>query len=840
MDRTTSQGRPLIGRRTFLQAAAGTLSLATLAGCSQQSSQAHESQSASAESEQSTSVASSENTQQVAAQAPEETTYQGICRGNCGGGCIMNVHVREGKVVKTSAIHQPDEDDTRICQRGLSQVQRIYAPERLQYPMRRAEGTERGAGEWERITWEEAIDEIAAKIQDTVSTVGPQCVGVTYGAGTYAYNYYVYMRLINLLGGTQIIPQYDMGALETGWRMYGMSTYLIGNNNNDVKNAKYIFTWAHNGTLSAMMRWPYILQARRNGAKHVVIDPVYTDTAEKADMWVPIKPGTDGALAMSMIKVCFDEGLLDEEALMHRTVAPFLVKEETNTFLRASDLGVEPTEGPINPYTGQPTIIDPIIVMDAEGKTGVVNEEITDPVIHGTFEIEGIRVTTALDMLEQRVAEWTLEAAEAVTEVPAETIRELAQMYAEGPTTLEVGFGNDHWGNSESITMAQLTLPLITGQFGKKGAGVGGTQGASSSGWAEANVAGLVFPEGAVGGLSMPMNYFAEVQETGMYGEIPMQMKVLINGAGNPLGSHVDRGALLKALEAVDLFVVADSRMTDTVAYADIVLPTPHWFEFETVSTCPGKYVDLNEKAIESLYETKDDVEICALIGQALGIEQMNITHDQYYDTLMDSEPVRAKGITMEALRKQKRMQAFPDEWLYGSDEAPFITTSGRGEFFIEDAAAGFPYSGKTIDAKLWSMAHYQEPLEAYETNPLRDKYPLTIISHRDRFKVHTAWAKSPILGEIEPEPTVEINPVDAESRGISDGDMVRIFNDRGSVTMRAWLDAAMRPGMVWTEHTWLDDQYVDGHYSLLTSNATGHFHPSVHPFDTLCQIEKV
>ena len=94
-------------------------------------------------------------------------------------------------------------------------------------------------------------------------------------------------------------------------------------------------------------------------------------------------------------------------------------------------------------------------------------------------------------------------------------------------------------------------------------------------------------------------------------------------------------------------------------------------------------------------------------------------------------------------------------------------------------------------------------------------------------------------MGELEPEPTVEINPLDAEERGIVDGDMVRIFNDRGSVTMRAWLDASMRPGMVWTEHTWLQEQYVDGHYSLLTSSATGDFHPAIHPFDTLCQIEK-
>lgn len=258
MEDVLSNQTPSIGRRAFL-AGASASALVALAGCAQQETATDEEQAA----EEPTAEQAAEGEHEVAeavqeapAQAPVEDIYQGICRGNCGGGCIMNVHVREGKVVKTSAIHQPDENDTRICQRGLSQVQRIYAPERLQYPMKRVEGTERGAGEWERITWDEAIEAIAQGIQDTIANYGPMSVGVSYAAGTYAYNYYVYMRLANLIGGTQIIAEYDMGALETGWRMCGMSAYLIGNNNNDVKNAKYIFSWAHNGTLSAMMRWP--------------------------------------------------------------------------------------------------------------------------------------------------------------------------------------------------------------------------------------------------------------------------------------------------------------------------------------------------------------------------------------------------------------------------------------------------------------------------------------------------------------------------------------------------------------------------------------------------------
>ena len=164
--------------------------------------------------------------------------------------------------------------------------------------------------------------------------------------------------------------------------------------------------------------------------------------------------------------------------MVKKTSAPYLVKESDNKILRMSDLGVEPTEGPINPMTGQPTVIDPMVFMGADGKTGAA-DEIADPVIHGTFDVEGHKVTTALDLLAARAAEWTPEKTEEVTEVPADTVRELARMFAEGPTNFDIGFGNDHWTNGQSITMCQLALPLITGQFGKPGAGIGGTQGLS-------------------------------------------------------------------------------------------------------------------------------------------------------------------------------------------------------------------------------------------------------------------------------------------------------------------------------------------------------------------------
>jgi molybdopterin-containing oxidoreductase family molybdopterin binding subunit len=773
-------------------------------------------------------------------QAPPEDIYQGVCRGNCGGGCRMNVHVRDGKVVKTSVIKEDNPLNTRICQKGLSHAQRIYAPERLEYPMRRKEGTPRGGGEWERLTWDEAISYICDKWKGYIEEAGPTSIGYCFGAGTYALNQYIYMRLFNMIGATNFELGYDMGALEQGWHMYGMATFLIGNNSTDTVNAKYIFNWACNATIGGMNRWVYLREAlKNNDGKLIVIDPIYTDIAAKADIWVPIKPATDGALALAMIKTIIDEGLQDDEYMAKHTVAPFLVKTNDWLYLKASDLGVEPQEGPINPMTGQPTVIDPVIVMSEEGKEGTL-EEVTNPTIRGTFTVNGIEVTTAYDLLVQRVAEWTPEKAAEICEISADLIRELARLYAEGPTTLNVGFGNDHWGNGQGITHGQLTLPLITGQIGKPGTGVSGTQGQSGSGYDGANMAAAVFPQGAVGGLSSTFLFLPKIMETGMYGEMPLKIKSLFNFSSNLLACHSEREKVKQIIDQLDLFVTVDTIMNDTSNYADVVLPLPHWFEYETCIAYPVDLCLLNEKAIEPQFECKDDIEIARLLGLEMGFgDTMDLTTDDYYNIILDTDIARGVGLTWDNLKKEKGIRIRPENYMYGSDEIPFVTATGRGQFFLEDVTPKYNY-GQQLDKKKLSLPFYEEPLEAYDSNPLRESYPLTIISHRDKFKVHSSFAPCPWFTEIQPEPSLEINPLDAEARGIADGDYVKVFNDRGYVVMKAFHDASMRPGVVWTEHTWLENQYKEGHYAQLTSMATTEFLPTNSYFDTLCQVEKV
>lgn len=756
----------------------------------------------------------------------------------------MNVHVRDGKVVKTSVIDEEDPMDELICPRGLSHAQRIYAPERLEYPMRRVEGTERGAGEWERLTWDEAVEYIASKWKGYIEEAGTTSIGYSYGAGTYGQNYYVYQRLFNLIGGTKYEQPNDMVALNYGWRIFGMSMYLIGNPAADEVNAKTIFSWACNATIGTLNRWRYVYAAIKNGAKLIVIDPIYTDAAAKADLWVPIEPGTDGALAMAMCKLIIDGGNADEAYLAKMSVAPFLVREDNGKFLRMSDLGIEVeleesgSAGTNEAWGGGggEAATSPAVVIDAAGNWGAA-DDVAEPVISGSFEIEGIKVSTAYQLFVDRIDEWTPEKASEVTTVPVDTIKQLAELYLDGPTSLHLGFGNDHWGNGGTVSHAQMMLPIITGQIGKPGCGIQGTNGGATTGFAGENWT-TVFPPNMIGTMPAALTYLGQIMEAKTWNGMPLDPKSMFFYACNPLASYSDRNSLIASLDKIELIVTADTVMNDTANYSDVVLPVPHWFEYETYRTCPREYIDMNEKAIDPQFECKPDVEIAALLGKAMGLEDMDIDTDSFHREFLTSETAESYGVSWDALKEQKHLYMGVPEYYYGSEQCPFVTPSGRAEFYIEDVAPEFDFTAQ-LDARLLALPSFELPIEAYKDNPLRDTFPITLMTHRDKFKVHTAFAKCPWFMEIQPEPTIEINPIDAEARGVAEGDYVRAFNDRGSVVFRAHLDASMRPGVTWTEHTWLEDQYVDGHYASLTSLADRHYFPSNHPFDTLCQIEK-
>jgi molybdopterin-containing oxidoreductase family molybdopterin binding subunit len=474
--------------------------------------------------------------------------------------------------------------------------------------------------------------------------------------------------------------------------------------------------------------------------------------------------------------------------------------------------------------------------MGSDGQFGSYLE-VTDPLIEGSFTVEGVAVKTAYSLLIERIAEWTPEAAAALTDVPADTIRELALEYADGPTMNYLGFGMDHWVNGPYPYHAIITMAFVSGNFGKPGASIDGSlQG--SMGIVGVNVQNAMAFEGMQQGMALSTQYLPEVLDSGQIMGIPLTIKCLFSYCGNPIAGLPGGKDYMRFIDQLDFLLVADMVMSDTARYADMVLPVPHWFEVESFNPGVLPSIRISEQCIEPLYESKPDIEICNLIGEGMGVGAiMNMTSAEFHAACMTGEGADAVGLSWDKLKAEKIIQVLPDDYVFGENYT-LPTPTTKAEFYFENVQPMMPFGGQP-DARLLALPHWEPPFEGWHENPLAAQYPLVLLTHRDKPRVNSTFSYCPWLEEIFPEPTVDINPVDAESRGISSGDVVRVFNDRASLKLRARINPGIRPGYADTPRGANKDRYIEGSYVDLTPNNYNKLVASGGWNDTLVQIEK-
>ncbi|MEG1826688.1 MAG: molybdopterin-dependent oxidoreductase [Gordonibacter sp.] len=793
-----------------------------------------------------TALAEDLNTGQTEAEG--EQIFRGVCRPNCFSFCHLNVHVRDGKITKTSRAEYNEGCYDRICQRGLSHVHRIYDPERLQYPLRRAEGTERGAGKWERVSWDEALTEIADKIKTIQSEYGKSSVAFLTASGNQASGITgAYGRLQTLLNASSVGPCLDMGSYYGMQAVAGLYVSPMmgmqmweGNEPTDAKNAKTIVVWGANITDAQVQNWHLVKEAMYGGTKLVVVDPVFTQIASKADKWIPIRPGSDTLLKYAIMNIVLEKEAQDINYLQQHTVAPFLVRSDTGMFVRRSNTGIAPTPtGKMNPKTGKEIIYDPYMVL-SEGNLTAVSEAST-PDIKGVYNLDGVPCRTAYELLEEEILSHSPEEVSKLTEVSIEDIYELADACMDTPVFHYEGYGPQAYNNGAHTTMAGLTLCALLGNLGKPGASYGAFWGIHIGG----NSA-YTAPNGPSAGFSIPSVDLKNVVEMKQFAGKKAEIKMLWMYSANPLNTHTDTHAWTDVIiPSMEYIVVADSAMTDSARYADMVLPIAQWFELEEVANA-GQCSSLhhNEKAIEPLYESKPDTLIITELAEKLGLgTYFTLSNEEILEEAYNTDLAKAAGLSMDKLRKEKQIRFIPgnaetDPHIAYKDGA-FGTASGRFEFYREmptvRAATTKTPTPEEIDRD--RMAHWFPPLEAWPENELYSKYPLVLMSERPRYRVHSQWFNTPLLRELDPEPFVKINPADAEARGIVDGSYVECFNDRGAAVAKAVFSEAIRPGALLYPKGWQLNQHKAGGWSLLSSTEFDVFAVNNNFMDVLCEV---
>ncbi|HUS87518.1 MAG TPA: DMSO/selenate family reductase complex A subunit [Bacteroidales bacterium] len=700
----------------------------------------------------------------------EETFFRTGCPShNCGGRCLLKVYVREGVITRIETDDRQSDDisdpQLRACIRGRAYRKRQYHPDRLKYPLLRTGN--RGAGEFRRISWDEAYDIMYREISRVIETYGNSAIHCPYGTGSYTNTNgrWPAARLLNLLGGSLgFYNSYSWACINIA-TPYMFGTLASGNQRQDWLNSKYIIMWGWNpaemkdGTNSDF----FIKKARENGSRIICIDPRLSQSAVAlADEWIPVRPGTDVAFMNAMAYTIISENLTD------------------NDFIDRCTMGFDPESMP----------------------EGYENAESYKEYILGTGD--GI----------PKSPEW----AEKITAVPAGTISRIAREYSmTKPAVLYQGYGMQRRAYGEQVVRAGATLAAITGNIGIKGGWASGLANQAGGGpfWnifpsgnnpVKASIPCFLWTEAVLKGKEMGAGHGVRGTE-----KLDNNIKLIWSVASNILvNQHANVNRTIKILKdetLLDYIIVQDNFMTPSAKYADLVLPA--CTQFETWGLEDGwKYgeeVFLTPKIVEPPFETKSDYRICADLADRFGVydrfTEGGRDEKDWVAWLIDETYRKTRFPEMPVFRKFEKSNAgvyskpvtdpkvaFRD-FRDNPEKNPLDTPSGKIEIFSPalydmDLPEGIPAIPKYIE-------EWESP---FGTDA--EKYPLQAMGHHYMPRVHSTHDNNAWSMEAFPQ-RVFMNPVDAVTRKIRNGDMVRIFNDRGRIILKCRITDKIMPGVI-------------------------------------------
>ena len=740
-----------------------------------------------------------------------------VCPAHCGiDACGILAHVKGDRVVKVEPAEFPDPKLRRICLRGLSSLDITYHPERLRYPMRRV--GKRGEGRFERISWDEALDSIAHKFKQIAAEYGwPAIAWVLGGPGSGTTKFGAYLRLASLTQSTRVSAWgYGDAGLPCGSRIifgtqfpYGLLFGQLWSGSSP--EADMVIVWGANpGESQPLNLMRPIMNAKAGGARLVVIDPRYTVTASKADQYIGLKPGTDTALALGLMHVIFEKGLQDDAFILRHTVGTYLVRDDNGQYLRGRDIGL-PEE---NEY---------IIWDDRTDAPKARNAADIQPALTGAFTANGIACKPSLQLLRDLARNYTPEHTAQITGVDANLVARLAERIGTATSVIFVthmGFTRTYHGD---ISLRGL---------GSVAALTGNVTATFKGGHLPAVLNWNPFLKAKPGEASYSRLGILQLYDAVIKGH-PYPVKAVWFSFINFLNQCADSVKIEKEIfPQLDLIVATELFMTPTARYADIVLPVCSYLEFSDLIPHPYPYIQLQQKVMDPLYESKSDVDIAAGLAQRLGFGgYFKGGEDGFIDLILDSGHDSIKGITRAKLKEGALPLTFIPE-LDQEFDLPFSTPSGKIELYCEALVE----DGQALPVFL---APLETPLK-----PASARYPLAFIQGHSRFRTHSMFANVESLLEMNPEPTAEINPADAAARDISNDEMVTVFNDRARTTLKARITESVRPGVINIMQGWWIDQFSEGSVNHLTHAVINPvqekvYEPNMHMNDVAVEVVK-
>jgi anaerobic selenocysteine-containing dehydrogenase len=675
------------------------------------------------------------------------------------------VTVEDGRAVKIAG--NPAHPVTRgfLCAKVARYLERVYSPDRVLYPMRRvaAKGLA-GAEAFERITWDEALDEIAHRLKDAAAKFGPESIlPFSYG-GTLGQIHGNGMdrRFFHRLGASQL--DRTICGEAGGAALDSVNGAKYGVEPEDYRHARYIIAWGANIHGTNVHLWPFIEEARRKGAKLVVIDPFRTRTAKLADWHLAIRPGTDVALALGLMHCIIRDELQDRE------------------FIASHTLGFEELR------------------------------------------------TRAAEYVPSRVAE--------ITGIAAEEIERLAREYATiSPAIIRLNYGVQRTENGGMAVRSIAMLPAITGAWRKQGGGLT----LSTSGAFALNKSALRREDLMIDALGREARWLNMNQLGRLLTDESLEppVKALFVYHSNPAAVCPHHNLVIEGLKRPGLFTaVHEQFLTDTTEYADIVLPAATFLETKELVTSYGHlHVQLADQAIAPLGEACSNAELFRRLAARMGVEDecLRATDDELIDAALDSDHPHMAGITRQRLEREHSipLNVPRRNGVYLPFADGFATASGKAELYSENLAA------EGLDP----VAAFIAPVESRHGEEARQyplaQYPLELVTRKHDNFLNTTFCNLPGHQEMVRRFELQLNPSDAEARGIAEGDELRVFNGRGEVRLKARIEDETPAGVVFAHLDWARMSPCGKNVNALTSDRLTDMGRGATFYSALVQVEK-
>ncbi|WP_295762382.1 molybdopterin oxidoreductase family protein [Undibacterium sp.] len=683
-----------------------------------------------------------------------------VCPHDCPDTCALLVTVKDG--VATEVRGDPDHPTTAgvLCTKVARYTERTYHAERLLYPQKRV--GKKGEGKFVRISWDEALDTIAERLQ-AVAAKSPLAILPYSYAGTMGLvqGDSMSQRFFHKLGASFLDRTICATAGGVGYK-YTIGA-RVGTDIEQTQNAKLIIIWGGNPIASSLHFWMRAQEAKRNGARLIAIDPYRSLTAEKCHQHIALLPGTDAALALGIMHVLIKEDLLDHDYIA--------------------------------------------------------------------------RYTLGFDQLVKQVGEWHPTRVAEVCGISETEVIDLAREYGRSaqrgePSMIRMNYGVQRVHGGGMAVRNIACLPALVGAWRHAAGGVQLSLSDSFAKDMDALQRPDLFP---AGGAQRTINMSTIGDDLLRDSSITFGPKIeaLIVYNSNPVAIAPESSVVAQGFAREDLFtVVLEHFQTDTADYADILLPATTQLEHVDAHSAYGHlYMMANNAAIAPMGEAKPNTEIFRLLAARMGFDEccFSETDDEIAAQAFKTSDPRTGNVDWSSLKKEgwRKLQVAQAPFALGR----FATPSGKCEF----------YSETMLQHGLAPLPSFIPPYESVASNPdCAAKYPLAMISPPARNFLNSSFVNVKSLRDTEGEPHLDMHPEDALLRNISTGDMVRIYNDRGSFLALARVTEKARIGVVVGLSIWWK-KFASDHKNAneVTSQNLTDMGRGPTFYDVLVQVEK-